>query len=80
MWIRLMTDAAGHIPEIGVTVEDEVERPAVQVLAPLTGKNGVPLRMCMYDMQKVLWISGTGVTTSDRPSPTPPPPTYQVRL
>jgi len=75
-----MTDAAGHIPEIGVTVDDEAEQPAVQVLAPLTGKNGVPLRMCMHDGQITRWISGAGVTTSGRPSATPPSPTYQVRL
>jgi len=61
-----MTDAAGHIPEIGVTVDDEAEQPSVQVLAPLTGKNGVLLRMCMFDMQKARWISGSGVTTSAR--------------
>ena len=77
-----MTDAVGHIPEIGVAVDDEAEQPSVQVLAPLTGKNGVLLRMCMFDMQKARWISGSGVTTSasGRPSATPPPPTYQVRL
>ena len=76
MWIRLMTDAAGHIPEIGVIVDDEVERPAVQAPAPLTGENGVPMKMCMYDPSIGKWISGTPVSDT-LPHP---PPTYQVRL
>ena len=68
-----MTDAAGHIPEIGVTVDDE---PAVQAPAPLTGENGVPLKMCLYDASIGKWVGGhSGADTLH-----PLPPTYQVRL
>jgi len=68
-----MTDAAGHIPEIGVTVDDE---PAVQAPAPLTGKNGVPLKMCIFDPSISKWVGGHSASDTLPP----PPPTYQVRL
>jgi len=71
-----MTDAVGHIPEIGVIVDDEVERPAVQAPAPLTGENGVPMKMCMYDPSIGKWIGGSSAADTLPP----PPSTYQVRL
>jgi len=68
-----MTDAAGHIPEIGVTVDDE---PAVQAPAPLTVENGFPTKMCIYDASISKWVGGHS-TSEILP---PPPSTYQVRL
>jgi len=71
-----MTDAAGHIPEIGVIVDDEFERPAVEAPGPLTGENGVPMKMCIFDPSIGKWIGGSSASDTLPP----PPPTYQVRL
>ena len=81
VWMGLMMDA-GRIPEIGVTVDDGVQQHAVPVLlGPLTGPNGVPLRMRMYDIESQRWVGGaSGADPPRRPSPKRPPPTYQVRL
>ena len=83
--MRLMTPTVSErIPEIGVSVDDEaqsaasvpVPMPVAQPNRPFTGKNGVELKMCMYDKKKLRWVSGS----QGNPSPIPPPLRYQVSL
>jgi len=81
--MRLMTPAdSERIPEIGVSVDSEVQSaadmpvPVAQPSRPFTMKNGVELKMCMYDNEKERWISGS----QGDPTPIHPPSGYQVSL
>jgi len=70
--MRLMTEA-GRIPEIGVTIEGEASVAQLDS-EPLTTKDGVLLRLGVFDKTNPQWI------VTARPTPTRPPQTYQVRL
>jgi len=81
-----MTDAAGHIPEIGVII-DEVKQPAAGVAVAvdssfgpsnLTNKDGIPLRMIVYDSTHVRFIARYAPLSPELPAH--PPPTYKVRF
>ena len=81
MWMGLVVPGdAQRFAEVGVFVEDEPPAvPPTELVGPLRGKNGLPVKARALDTTKTRWLTEAGQNRPGHPLPLCLPPTYQVR-